>query len=196
MRIGLVSDIHGNLAGLDDAIALMGSVDEIWCAGDAFNQYRFSNEVIARLAEIGARYILGNHEDLLLGPGGVRARANPDVDPALLEWVCARPHFVDEVIDGTHVFMFHSTPWAPYEAYLYPHSKELAQLGELDAHVAIYGHTHMQLARELGGTLVVNPGSAGLGQDPRNSKQLSCAVLETGTREVRFFDYLPTRLRA
>ncbi len=60
MRIGIVSDIHGNINGLDTALERMGSVDQVWCAGDAFDQYRFSNEVVGRLREIRARYILGS----------------------------------------------------------------------------------------------------------------------------------------
>ena len=154
----------------------MGSVDEVWCAGDAFNQYRFSNEVVARIQEIGARYILGNHEDLLLAPSGERAQNNPNVEQRLLAWV-------------REVLMFHSTPWEPYEEYIYPHSRDLLRLGELNFDIAIYGHTHMQLAREVNGTLIVNPGSAGLGQDPSNGKKLSCAVLETDDRTVAFYNY-------
>lgn len=189
MRVGLVSDIHCNLNGLDDALALMGSVDEVWCAGDAFNQYRFSNEVVARIQEIGARYILGNHEDMLLAPSGERAQNNPNVDQRLLAWVRDRPHFVEAALGGREVLMFHSTPWEPYEEYIYPHSRDLLRLGELNFDIAIYGHTHMQLAREVNGTLIVNPGSAGLGQDPSNGKKLSCAVLETDDRTVAFYNY-------
>ena len=189
MRIGIVSDIHGNIEGLDLALQRMGAVDEVWCPGDAFNQYRFSNAVVARLREIGARYILGNHEEVLLSPAGIRAQEREDVDAELLEWVRARPYFVEETIDGVDLFMFHSTPWEPYGDYLYPHSPELERLGELDADIAIYGHTHAQLAREFQGTLVINPGSAGQGQDPRNGRRLSYAVLDTATREVEFDDY-------
>jgi hypothetical protein len=36
---------------------------------------------------------------------------------------------------------------------------------------------------------VVNPGSAGDGRDPRNGRQLSCAVLDTVTEEVVVHDF-------
>ena len=49
MRIGIVSDLHGNINGLDLALERMGDVDEVCRPGDAFNQDRFSNEVVARL---------------------------------------------------------------------------------------------------------------------------------------------------
>ena len=48
----------------------------------------------------------------------------------------------------------------------------------------LYGHTHRQLVRRFGRALVINPGSAGDGRDPRNGGQLSCAMLDTVTEEV------------
>ena len=189
MRIGIVSDIHGNIAGLDMALERMGAVDEVWCPGDAFDQHRFSNEVVGRLREIGARYIQGNHEEILLGPSGRAAAERPDVDPDLLAWARSRPHYVEAQIDGRHILMFHSTPWEPYGEYLYPHTPSLQRLGALEADIAIYGHTHTKLEREIEGTLVINPGSAGFGQDPSNGRRLSYAVLDTTRVEVTFDEY-------
>ncbi|MEE9282412.1 MAG: metallophosphoesterase family protein [Myxococcota bacterium] len=189
MRIGIVSDLHGNIEGLNLALERMGAVDEVFCAGDAFDQHRFSNEVVARLREIGARYILGNHEEVLLGPQGVRAQERAYVDRDLLGWTRSQPRMIRTRADGKTILMFHSTPWAPYGEYLYPHSRELAQLGSLDADFAIYGHTHTRMALELDGTLVINPGSAGVTTDYGNGRRLSYAVLDTGSGEVSFDEF-------
>lgn len=189
MRIGIVSDIHGNIAGLDTALDRMGDVDEVWCPGDAFNQYEFSNDVVGRLRDIGARYILGNHEDTLLSPAGKRAQERQEVDEELLAWVRGQPYWIEETIDDKVIFMFHSTPWEPFGEYLYPHSPAISRLGELHADIAIYGHTHTKIAREFSGTLVINPGSTGMGQDPSNGRRLSYAVLDTATSEVTFDDF-------
>ena len=189
MRIGIVSDLHGNIEGLNLALERMGAVDEVLCAGDAFDQYRFSNEVVARLREIGARYILGNHEEVLLSPQGVRAQERDYVDGNLLEWARERPRTIRTRVDGKTLFMFHSTPWEPYGEYLYPHDRELGCLGDLDADFAIYGHTHTRLARQIDGTLVVNPGSAGVPTDNGAGRHLSYAVLDTRSGEVSFDDF-------
>jgi predicted phosphodiesterase len=53
----------------------------------------------------------------------------------------------------------------------------------------LYGHTHQQLARRIGRVLVVNPGSAGDARDSRNGGQLTCAVLDLASEEVRMIDY-------
>ena len=75
MKLGIVSDIHCNIQGLDRALELMSGVDQVLCLGDSIYEYRFSNEVIARLIEIDAPTIQGNHEETFLGPLGERARA-------------------------------------------------------------------------------------------------------------------------
>ena len=82
MRLGLVSDIHCNIESLDVALEQMGDVDEVLCAGDAIFSFRFSNAVVARLRQIGARMVLGNHELDVLGPQGIRVREDKKTDPS------------------------------------------------------------------------------------------------------------------
>ena len=202
MRIGIVSDIHGNLAALDRAIERMGSVDELLCAGDAFYQFRFSNEVVARLKEVGAHYVLGNHEDILLSPDGARAQQAPTVDRELLEWTRAQPHYLRTTVDGQRLLMFHATPWEPNRDYVYPDSAAFQRLAREDADVIIYGHTHRQTVSRIvargasrgGSALVINPGSLGEPRDPNNDFQVSYAVLDTQTGRVQIDNFPdPTR---
>ncbi|MCI0890292.1 MAG: metallophosphoesterase family protein, partial [Chloroflexi bacterium] len=46
MKLGIVADVHCNIAGLRIALDEMGPVDELICAGDAVYQFRFSNDVV------------------------------------------------------------------------------------------------------------------------------------------------------
>ena len=177
MRLGIVSDIHCNAAALDRAIAQMGDVDELLCAGDACYQYRFSNEVAQRLRQAGARYVLGNHEEILLGEEGARAQASPSVDRELLEWSRGQPQLIRTDIGPKKLLMFHATPWAPYRDYLFPHDPALERLAEEEADFIIYGHTHAPLVRRIGRALVVNPGSAG--EFRGAERTLTYAVLDT-----------------
>ncbi|MXY78571.1 MAG: metallophosphoesterase family protein [Chloroflexi bacterium] len=194
MRLGIVSDVHGNIEALDIAIARMGAVDELLCAGDACYQFRFSNEVAARLREVGARYVLGNHEEILLSPAGIRAQQSPRVDQELLEWTRAQPSTIRVQLGGKRLLMFHATPWAPNRDYLYPSSPELRKLAAEEADYIIYGHTHYQMARRIGRALVVNPGSIGDPRDPNNDFQVSYAVLDTETDAVQIGNFSdPTR---
>ena len=189
MKLGIVSDIHCNAAGLTRALQLMGEIDELICLGDSIYEYRFSNEVVNLLRERGAHTILGNHEECFFGPQGVRARAREGIDPALAEWLAARQHRHELSFGGKRVLAVHSTPWEPRGAYIHPESGLLARFAEADADIVLYGHTHQQLARRIGRVLVINPGSAGDARDHRNGGQLSCAVLDTASEEVRLIDF-------
>lgn len=189
MKLGIVSDIHCNAAGLRQALALMGDIDELICLGDSIWEYRFSNEVAQILREREAHTILGNHEEVFFGPLGERARARADNDGELMAWLQSRPHRAALDCAGKRVLLVHSTPWEPRGAYIYPDHPELARFGDAEADFVLYGHTHRQVARRVGRVLVVNPGSAGDARDHGNGRQLSCAVLDTASEEVRIIDF-------
>jgi putative phosphoesterase len=189
VRLGIVSDVHCNAAGLTRALALIGDVDAVVCLGDSVWEYRFSNDVVQLLRERGALTILGNHEEGFFGPGGARARARDGIDSALLQWLAERPSRIELECGGKRLLAVHSTPWEPRGAYVYPHSAELARFAEADADFVLYGHTHHRLVRRVGRVLVINPGSAGDARDPGNGRQLSCAVLDTASEEARLIDF-------
>lgn len=189
MRIGIVSDIHGNMAGLLKAVELMGAVDELLCLGDTIYDYRFSNEVVGWLRAHEIPTILGNHEWGFLGPQGQRARAASWVDQDLVAWLESQPHRLELERHGHRILMVHSTPWEPQGAYVLPGTKDLQRFGEADADIVLYGHTHQQVAERVGDVLVVNPGSAGDARDSRNGRQLSCAVLDLAEGDVQMIDY-------
>ena len=189
MRIGIVSDLHCNLAGLAQALTLIGDVDELICLGDSIWEYRFSNEIVGLLKERGVRTILGNHEEGFLGPQGIRARQAAWIDRSLLRWLAERPHRVEMRLGEKKLLAVHSTPWEPRGAYIYPHSSLLERFAEADADFVLYGHTHHQLVRRCGKVLVINPGSAGDARDSSNGRRLSCAVLDTVSEEVVVTDF-------
>src|SRR5205823_10229049 len=118
VKLGIVSDIHCNVAGLQQGLALMGEIDQLICLGDSIYEYRFSNEVVQLLKEREAQVILGNHEEYFFGPQGVRARAREGIDPDLTDWLLAQPHRRELKTGGKTLLLVHSTPWEPRGAYL------------------------------------------------------------------------------
>ena len=189
MKVGIVSDLHCNLQGLDLALDAMGNVDELLCLGDSIFEYQFSNEVVARLKERGAHIIKGNHEETFLSAAGARARDRPGIDPDLLGFLASQPHERYLELGGKRLLLIHSVPWEPRHEYVYPHSAKLDRFAEADADFVLYGHTHCQVVKRIGGVVVINPGSAGEARDSRNNRQLSCAVLDLVSEEVRVIDY-------
>jgi len=191
MRLGIVSDIHCNIDALKLALERMGPVDELLCAGDAFYEYRFSNEVIELLRERGARYVLGNHENVLLGASGVRARESAIVRQENVEWVRSQPWTIEVDVGGKRLVMVHASPLEPFTQYVYPNSPELRRLSEIEADYVILGHTHTQMAARVGRALVINPGSTGEARDIANGRKLSYAVLDTSSGELLFDNFVP-----
>lgn len=189
MKLGIVSDLHCNARGLLRALDLMGDIDELICLGDSIYDFRFSNAVVRSLRERGATVILGNHEEGFFGPPGARARARPEIDRTLLDWLAGQPLRRRFTVSGKTLLLVHSTPWEPRGAYVHPHSALLERFAEAEADVVLYGHTHCQLVRRVGRVLVVNPGSAGEARDAKNGRQLSCAVLDTASEEVVILDF-------
>ncbi len=192
MKLGIVADIHCNHQALRIALQRMGDVDELICLGDAVYQYRFSDEVMEILRERRARYVLGNHEEVLLGRWGEYARSR--ARPENLAYMAAQPYRLETRVGGRRLLMVHGSPFPPVYEYLYPNSN-LSRLTALDADYVLLGHTHYHMAQRVGRVLVVNPGSGGEARDHRNDFRLSYGLLDTETDEVTFdhFDD-PTRV--
>ena len=189
MRIGIVSDVHGNAAGLACALDRMGDVDELLCAGDIVEEFRFSNESVALLRDRNARCVLGNHDTGFLGPHGARARKAHHVDRALVTWLASQPLRIDTVVGGKRLILTHASPCPPHNQYVLAQSVELRRIGEVDADIVVIGHSHRQMVERVGRVLVVNPGSVGQARDHSNGKRLSYAVLDTDTERVVIDDY-------
>src|SRR3954454_5488506 len=145
MKLGIVSDIHCNVAGLQQALSLMGEIDELICLGDSIYEYRFSNEVVQLLKDREAQVILGNHEECFFGPHGARARARDGVDPALAGWLGNRAHRAELTAHGGCGLLVRSTRWEPRGTYVHPGSGLLAAIAEAGGGTVLYGHTPQQL---------------------------------------------------
>jgi putative phosphoesterase len=189
--LGVVSDIHCNIGALDAALAAMGDrVDDVLVAGDAVYEYRLSNEVVERVREIGARYVLGNHELVLLSPAGAAARARPEVRASNLDFLAGVPTRLELTLGGRRLLMVHGSPWAPHNDYLYESSPGWARCEEDDlADILVVGHTHVPMAVRKGRTLVVNPGSVSEPRGPSPDRRGSYAIVDTDAVEA-WIEYL------
>jgi putative phosphoesterase len=184
MKLGIISDIHCNVYGLQQALAAMEAVDEVLCLGDSINEARFCNETIAALKARGAYMILGNHEEAFLSSADERTGEDNGIDRALLAWLAGQPLRRTLKVAEKTVLMVHSTPWEPRGEYVFPHSPRLERFAGADADFVLYGHTHVPVVRRVGRVLVINPGSAGEARYDGSNWQVSCAILDTASGEV------------
>ncbi|MBI2577866.1 MAG: YfcE family phosphodiesterase [Candidatus Wildermuthbacteria bacterium] len=192
MKIGIISDPHANLYGLQAVLNELKDADMILCAGDLTGYYTFVNETLDLLREKGVICILGNHDAYIVGLLAVPS--NPVILPSLeytknhiskenLDYLKSlKAGFLEVAIDRLRVRMYHASPWDEFEEYVFPDYKNFERFREIQADVIILGHTHYPMIHWEGEKLVINPGSCG---QPRDyNPQASFAIFDTTTRKA------------
>src|SRR5436309_3510634 len=86
MRIGLISDIHGNLFALETALAELDAekLDDLICLGDVAALGPEPGAVLARLQALGCPVVMGNMDEWLLSPPDLSEA--DELDQALIQW--------------------------------------------------------------------------------------------------------------
>ena len=173
MRVGLISDLHGNAVAVRAVLrALDGEVDRIVCLGDTATLGPHPGEVLGLLRDLGCSVILGNHDDFLLDPRLVQTYTEAPIIAEAVAWC------VDQLSDDDLAFvrtfvprldldglaLFHGSPRSHMENLLATTPDDALEeaLDGLRATVMAGGHTHLPLLRQHRGALLVNPGSVGM----------------------------------
>lgn len=180
MRIALISDVHGNLIALDAVLADIEtlSVDRIICLGDIALTGPQPRQAIARLRSLGCPVVVGNCDAWMLNPEpGDRqdeaGRNIHDIDlwatdqlaPEDRDYLRSfQPTVAVPLDNDSSLLCYHGSLRSFHEPILPDTSHE--QLDEMfvgtSARIYAGGHTHQQMLRRHGQSLVVNPGSVGL----------------------------------
>jgi putative phosphoesterase len=197
MRVGIISDIHGNLPALEAVMQDIKSksFDALYCLGDLVGYGAFPNEVTEAIKAGGMPTIMGNYDD---GVGFDRdecgcAYRDPDEEARghrSLMWT--RQHATDSTkaflrelvpqirveIDGKRVLLVHGSPRKMNE-YLFedrPVSSFQRIAASSEADIIVFGHTHRPYTKLVDGVLFVNVGSVG---KPKDGNWRACyAILE------------------
>jgi putative phosphoesterase len=175
--LAALSDIHGNLPALEAVLAELERerVDELVCLGDVALGPQPA-ETVARVRGLGCAVVMGNWDAWVLAgfppahgdpwkrfveQGEWWARKLSAEDRAFLRTFVPR---IELPVDGVRVLCFHGTPLSYDHMILAttPHNELVRMLKGFGHPLMLAGHTHVQLARVVNGTLVVNPGSVGL----------------------------------
>ena len=154
MKLGIISDIHGDLAALKTALDRLENyhhTDRIVCAGDLVGRGTQPDEVVTLIRERGISTVRGNHDEWFYNIS--------DDNAAYLK---ALPLDWQSEFEGRSVFMCHGKPgnniWGLYRDHL---SNTLLNmmLDSLDVDVMITGHTHMPMYIRVERGCLINPGS-------------------------------------
>lgn len=131
--------------------------------------------------------VLGNHDRDFLQVRQERNGANGYITPDNFAYITKAPYTYEIELAGRRILMLHGSPFDYNFDYVFPNSEKFRRLGELDADLFIYGHTHFSVVQQVGGVLVVNPGSAGQPRDPVRPKG-TYAIVDLDTLEVTIHD--------
>lgn len=183
MRIAVISDIHGNLLGLEAVLTEIraSGVDQIICLGDCIQGGPQPAQVAARLRELAFPIVMGNADSFLLT--GEDTALEP-TDPAhwqklltVREWTLSQLSNEDRAyiagfqptvevqLDETRKLIgFHGSPHSFDDIILpeTPQADAMRMLGGFEPHFLCGGHTHVQQIRHLGSAFYFGCGSASL----------------------------------
>ena len=130
----------------------LGDVDAVWQLGDVVGYGPHPDEVVARLREIGATGVRGNHDAAVLGSLGVEW-FNPAARRAV-EWTARRifPETrawladLPERAELGEMTLVHGSPRDPTWEYITTTPTAQANLAVLVTPYLLYGHTHVPAA--------------------------------------------------
>ncbi|PZR58935.1 MAG: hypothetical protein DLM50_02550 [Candidatus Meridianibacter frigidus] len=199
MRIAIVSDIHGNLAGLDACLADLqsqGGADVIVGAGDFCMDGPKPKRVVQRLAEIGAHCLRGNTDRFIADPehsglqGSELAQVSwqrKELGEKWVAWLSELPFSLRFGEPGNQLLVVHANPTTDDE-HLWPDAEDevLERLiGNEAAQTIAFGHLHLPYVRTWRGKLLVNVASAGLPKDGDPRAGYATLTQRSGGWEVK-----------
>ena len=180
MRIGFISDIHGNYEALKSVLEVLDkmSISKIFCLGDVVGYYSQVNECCDELRSRNIPCLMGNHDWYMAG-GGICLRSKSVNDcinyqrsvitDENLNWI--RSFEIQMIHDGIH--MVHGGWGDPIDEYLQP-SEEYFSL--IEGQFFFSGHTHIQMIEKYISKTYCNPGSVGQPRD--NDPRAAFAVFD------------------
>lgn len=181
MRIAILSDIHGNLVGLDACLAdlhAQGGADVIVAAGDLCLDGPKPKRVLQRLQEIGAKCVRGNTERFICDPDSALSElseadrkqiswARSEIGEKWLAWLAQLPFSQRFGEPEDELLVVHANPSSDNE-HLWPDADDATLerlIGDEKAAVIAFGHLHLPYVRVWRGKVLVNVASAGLPKD-------------------------------
>ena len=188
MRLGVISDVHGNLPALEAVLDDMPSVDAMICLGDIVGYNPFPSECVDLVREECDLALQGNHDREVRNPERYKENkgaytglklAREELDSQSIEYLQNLPEKTE--IAGTGLYAVHSHPEVT-DRYVKPGKLEsLKQY--LDGYTGLLlGHTHVQHVEHFDNEVILNPGSVGQPRD--SSPEAAYAVVETESLDV------------
>jgi putative phosphoesterase len=197
VRIGIVSDLHGNLPALEAVREDLPDVDRLVCAGDLVGYNPWPAACLEWVREADVPTVMGNHDRAVASESAFRfnAMAAAGVEYAREQLATEQREWLGQLpaerrlLDG-RVRVVHGHPEDP-DHYTRPDefAPDLLTAGGIDAEsgptapdLLVMGHTHVQHHAVFDSGIVCNPGSVGQPRD--GDPRAAYAVVDLEDRSV------------
>jgi len=194
MKVGIISDIHGNQYALAEILELFKSqrVERIFLLGDIVGYYYGVKEILKMLRDWDYDCVKGNHEEILemlfynklkedfivakYGSGYITTLKT--LSPQELSLLFDLQKIIEIQVNEKRILFCHTNPWLG-EEYIYPDSPTslLNKFGNYNFDFIFFGHSHYPFSFFVNNTLCINPGSVGQPRD--RYSQPSCVIFDT-----------------
>ncbi len=183
MRAAIVSDVHGNIRGLDACLADLaeqGGADVIIGAGDYCMDGPRPRQVLERLEEIGARCVRGNTDRYIAaGADADEVLAADEAEASAFAWQREQlgatwlerlrdfPFSLRIGSEGNELLVVHANPRND-EEHLWPDADDgflVRMTAGVPERTIAFGHLHLPYVRVWRDRMLVNVASAGLPKD-------------------------------
>ena len=193
MKLGLISDVHGDPIALELAwshLTVLGA-DRIVCAGDLVGYGPFPDRVVSFLIEHEIASVRGNHDRWALarGPGARDEFGGGMPSRETLDYLRTRPFDLLVAQDRTIGVVVHGSPRSDMEFVTrrtHPRKVLRGYLLDLQCDWLVVGHTHQPMWFRCPDGLVVNPGS--VVSMPVVDSSRTFALIDLDTLEPTFHD--------
>jgi predicted phosphodiesterase len=205
VRLAFVTDVHGDLHALEDALRIAADegCEVVVCGGDVVDTGRYPNETIALLRARSIPTVRGNHDRWAVDRETKARDAGRfrELTDDSLEWLRGLPTEWTQVLRGVVVTVTHARPGSDFKGLEHrTPDVELTRLLDCSGATALLvGHTHEAVERRLSdGRLVANPGA--LLREPAPEAEPAPAtgtmgILDLPSLRWRVVDVRPERLR-
>ena len=191
MKLLVIADVHGNAEALSAILDRERDADQTIFLGDAVLSGPQPNETIELLRGLSGLLIRGNHDTEMLEPEPFSGWPPPwlafarwlldALEPSGYEFLRGLRSEGEYTVGDRRMYLNHGVlEGRPQQALPDTPDERLLTLARgSDAPLVLFGHSHIQFRRTIGGQEFINPGSVG---QPRCGQRLACyGVIEGGS---------------
>lgn len=213
MKVAVLSDIHGNIVALDEAIkdAKMQGAEEYIVLGDLITDLPFTDEVIDKIKELTPYVVKGNREEYLLNYERTRTdkmwKTMQNISVCCyynhlrkdnLEYIHNLKEQLTVEIEGVKIKAVHASPKNVTELIYFntPRMEEIFK--ELQEDILVYGHNHQVANYQTKyGKTIAQVGVLGIHNNGIGKAQYTILSCENGQVdvEIRTLEYDVQRLK-